>query len=103
MCIISVNSVNKEGEPNGQNSTDNDNDIYNSPDLKKDKNGLSGGEIAAIVICSVLVLAIIAAIIIYSRSKTVNPTPPMEQAIKGSTNTSSTLNQLHYEHKQSEF
>ena len=88
-CIISVNSVilNKEGEPT-------DNNIYNSQYFKKGTSGLSGGKIAAIVICCVLVLAIVAAIIIYSRSKSANKSEIEE--VKGHSNISSSFGGLNF-------
>ena len=64
-CAMSVYSETPENEDSG-NSTD----FHNHIATKKSSGGLSGGAIAAIVICSVVALAIVAAIIFYlTRSK----------------------------------
>ena len=54
-CAMSIYSE----TPDKENSTD----IYNHIATKKKSGGLSGGAIAAIVICSIVALAIVAAII----------------------------------------
>jgi len=96
-CIISVNSVilNKEGEPT-------DNNIYNSQYFKKGTSGLSGGKIAAIVICCVFVIAVVVAIIIYIRSKSANKSE-IEEDVKGQSNISSSFNKLNFEPKPANF
>ena len=64
-CAMSVYSETPDKENSG-NSTD----FYNHIANKKTSGGLSGGAIAAIVICSVVALAIVAALKFYlSRSK----------------------------------
>ena len=118
-CIISTNS--SEPKPNNEtNKTENsetdrpsstndtdapetstikdDDGPYNHPTQKKSEGGLSGGAIAAIVICCVIALAIVGALIALGLSKKGSPTPPL-QAIPNINNNSSTLNSISYEQK----
>jgi hypothetical protein len=103
-CDISVNSTilsSKTGEEKpGNTSEDSDNENtnqkYNKGFYRKNSNGLSGGAIAAIIICCIVVLAIVGALIAFSRKKTQAPINP---AIKNN----STLQNFSYNPKENEF
>ena len=43
----------------------------------KNSNGLTGGAIAAIIICSIIALAIIAALILFAKKGTFSSKPPV--------------------------
>ena len=77
------------------NSTTYEEGINYFPTQKKNARGLSGGAIAAIVICSVVALAIVGALIALGCSKSSSPVAPVQPV--NSNITSSTLNNLSYE------
>ena len=69
-CIINVNS---------ESPIKVNNERYNAPIKKTNSNGLSKGAIAAIIICSIIGLAIVAAIIALGKNGTFSSMPPIEQ------------------------
>ena len=83
-CIISVNSEGT-GANNKTEPVDDDDSIHNLPTKKKSDRGLTGGAIAAIVISSVVVLAIAGILIALGLRKRSQPVP---------VNNNSTLNNL---------
>ena len=68
----------------------NKNTAYNQPIMKTGSNGLSGGTIAAIIICSIIALAIIAGIIILAKNGKFSSKPPVDQTFGNN----STLNKF---------
>ena len=58
--------------------------------MKTGSNGLSGGTIAAIIICSIIALAIIAGIIILAKNGKFSSKPPVDQTFGNN----STLNKF---------
>ena len=79
------------------NSTTTEEGINYFPISKKNSRGLSGGAIAAIVICSVIALAVVGALIALGISKSRSPVAPVQPVT--SNIVSSTLNNLSYEPK----
>ncbi len=79
------------------NSTTTEDEINYFPTQKKNARGLSGGAIAAIVICSVIALAVVGALIALGISKSRSPVAPVQPVT--SNIVSSTLNNLSYEPK----
>jgi hypothetical protein len=88
-CIVSVDSEDT-GAKNSTEPIDDDSTTYNYPTKKKSDRGLTGGAIAAIVICSVVVLAIVGILIALGLRKR---SPPQPQPL-APVNNSSTLNNL---------
>ena len=95
-CIVSVdsevpntNSTVLDDDDDDDND-DNNNIGVNTPFKKKSDRGLSGGAIAAIVICSIVALSIVGILIALGLRK--KPAPPL-------VNNSATLNNLAYEPK----
>ena len=57
------------------------NERYNQPIRKTGSNGLSRGGIAAIIICSIIALAIAAVIIVFAKNGTFSSRPPVEPTL----------------------
>ena len=96
--IITTNTdapTNSVPKTDNINSTTYEEGINYFPTQKKNARGLSGGAIAAIVICSVVALAIVGALIALGCSKSSSPVAPVQPV--NSNITSSTLNNLSYE------
>ena len=99
-CAMSVNSEipekengqngqNGENGENGENSTNTDStsSYFNIP-MKKKSGGLSGGAIAAIVICSVIALAIVGVIVAMAKSGKLGSQNPQQSDYSLRTNSS---------------
>ena len=80
-CEISVKS---------ESPISNKNVNYNRPIMKTGSSGLSGGAIAAIIICSIIALAIIAGILVLAKNGKFSSKPPVEQTFGNN----STLNKF---------
>ncbi len=90
-CVVSVDSEVPNGNSTEPDDDDDDGDEgINHPFKKKSNKGLSGGAIAAIVICSIVALSIVGILIALGLRK--KPVAPL-------VNNSSTLNNFAYEQK----
>jgi hypothetical protein len=107
-CDISVNSTvqsSKTDEEKANNTlpdsdNQNTNQKYNKGFYRKSSNGLSGGAIAAIIICSIVALAIVGALIGLSRKGIKDPTKaPIDTTIGNN----SSLQEFSYNPKKNEF
>ena len=112
-CDISVNSTVPSSKTDEDNNNNNTNSTVKNPDedestdkikkynkgyFKTGSNGLSGGAIAAIIICSIVVLAIVGALIGLSR-KSSQAHAPIDTTI----GTNSSLQNFEYNPKKNEF
>ena len=89
----------EESGNNGEESENTENNSFNKASRKESSGGLSGGAIAAIIICSIIVLAIIGVFIGLAKAgKIFSSKPPVQNL-----NTSSSLNNFAYNPQPNEF